>query len=527
MGYDSNTVNATMSNLVNGGGDPSNFYLAYTQSRGGQYAPRGTTPLTPQGGDIGDEKGGGGGGSGGGGGTGGGGTGGSGDDPRLDNDFMKWMRHELARIWGTNTARADQYFQYLNTPEAVGELTRYMSIYREGKPIPEHEAAIIRGGSGSPVGGGREFRDREVEVGGGGGGTWQPTVPPDINIPRRPPGKTWQENVQAWIDEFKRRLGAGEYDPGQFYEFQGQLGLLQNLLDQHNKPTTGPFSDQYLPGQIDPSQYFQTGQLPNAKDYFGTGNLPDASKYFQTEGAPNAKDYFGRLNLPNANEAFAPSFINNYFDTARGNLSGQAGTASSQAANRAAAMAASRGMVNPSGFTAAAASQASAPFANQFGALEEQRALAMQQNAQNLFNALSGQEMAQAGQQANLYNALMGQTQRADTQQQNLYNALMNQNLFGAQQGQNLYNALMGQKQFGAQQGQNLYNALNQQQQQQEAARQFQVGNLFNQNQNRFDQATTLTGLGKLYTTKQTPDWLGTALGGLFNLGSAYLGGKR
>lgn len=168
--------------------------------------------------------------------------------------------------------------------------------------------------------------------------------------------KQWGGKGDEWIRTLLSNLfksfGPGG-DAGQGYEGMGRALLMKELQRMFGgkgpAQSTSPFGENYLPAFADPTQYFQ------------------------------------------------PGLINQAYNTAAGNLGSQMQQAGGQAGNQAAAMAASRGLVNPSGFTMRARSQAQAPFAQQFGGLEAARGkeLAGQQPA--LFNALMQQQGLREG----------------------------------------------------------------------------------------------------------------------------------
>ena len=153
--------------------------------------------------------------------------------------------------------------------------------------------------------------------------------------------------IEQQIQEYMRRLGAGEFNAGQLYEFMGRVGLLRNFQQDNqfaNLSPNDPRSPQYQPPTLDPKAYFN------------------------------------------------PEFINKTFNATAGNINQAGSSMASQARNAAAALGGSRGLVNPSAFTLAAGSRASAPYAAQLGENEANRASALYNMNKDLFGAYKGQQ---------------------------------------------------------------------------------------------------------------------------------------
>ena len=179
-----------------------------------------------------------------------------------------------------------------------------------------------------------------------------------------------QGGVEQQIQEYLRRIGSGEFNAGQLYEFMGRIGLLRNFQGDNavaSLPSYDPQSSQYQPPTIDPKTFFN------------------------------------------------PDFINKTFNATAGNINQAGSSMASQARNAAAALGGSRGLVNPSGFTLAAGSRASAPYAAQLGENEANRAKALYGMNQDLFGAYKGQQ--DFSEDARRFGLNFGQTQT-----QNLFN---------------------------------------------------------------------------------------------------------
>lgn len=115
-----------------------------------------------------------------------------------------------------------------------------------------------------------------------------------------------------------------------------------------------------------------------------------------------------------------PTMLNRYFDTAGGNLSQRQGQSVGRAQATAAALAASRGLLNPSGFVANAGSQMAAPYSEAFGQLEGQRAGALIDQQKQYYNILAGLNALLTGQE-NTERELAIRQQLADLQAGNQY----------------------------------------------------------------------------------------------------------
>lgn len=145
--------------------------------------------------------------------------------------------------------------------------------------------------------------------------------------------------------------GLGNYFGGQSQSdsAEEQRKQAENMMQQENQLRS------------DSAQYLRS-IMPNF-DF----NMPDANKYFGTEG------------------------INKQYDIGRANLNFGMNQAVNDASAQAGALGASRGFANPSGFVSNSANQVRQSYFPQFGALEQQRAGALQGNQANLFQALMAQ----------------------------------------------------------------------------------------------------------------------------------------
>ena len=90
---------------------------------------------------------------------------------------------------------------------------------------------------------------------------------------------------------------------------------------------------------------------------------------------------------------FDPKFIDQYFNSGRGNLARSAGGAVSAAQRTAGAQAGAGNYLNKGAFVTGAGSQARSPYAGAFGQLEQGRAGALQENQQGLFGALNNKAL--------------------------------------------------------------------------------------------------------------------------------------
>lgn len=116
--------------------------------------------------------------------------------------------------------------------------------------------------------------------------------------------------------------------------------------------------------------------------------------------------------LPNPTQYFGTDGINKQYDVARSNLNYNMNQNVSDASSQAGALAASRGFANPSGFVANSANQVRSSFVPQFGALEQGRAGAMQQNQKDMYNAETQKMLSEYLNRFNLVNSFGAPNQR-------------------------------------------------------------------------------------------------------------------
>ena len=123
-----------------------------------------------------------------------------------------------------------------------------------------------------------------------------------------------------------------------------------------------------------------------------TKEMYDADRQREFEAAQYLKDLLPNFNtsMPDPNQYFGTDAINRQFDVSSGNLNRTAMAQAAQSAGQSGALAASRGLANPTGFTSGAFQSTLGQFAPQFGALEANRASALSANQGNLYNALLG-----------------------------------------------------------------------------------------------------------------------------------------
>ncbi len=94
-----------------------------------------------------------------------------------------------------------------------------------------------------------------------------------------------------------------------------------------------------------------------------------------------------KIYAPDSSKYFSDEATNKYYDTAKGNLNQSMLSGVNTAQQSAGASAASRGLANPSAFTAMVGNQASQQWLPQFGQLEQGRAGALLGNQEKRYNA--------------------------------------------------------------------------------------------------------------------------------------------
>ena len=145
--------------------------------------------------------------------------------------------------------------------------------------------------------------------------------------------------------------------------------------------TYGQLQDQLF--KLKQDYHRQFGKDPDEDDWKppdpdGDKEITDGNKYDP-----------GTFSLTDPSAFFDPKFIDQYFNTGRGNLARSAGGAVSAAQRTAGAQAGAGNYLNKGAFVTGAGSQARSPYAGAFGQLEQGRAGALQQNQQGLFGALN------------------------------------------------------------------------------------------------------------------------------------------
>ena len=137
-----------------------------------------------------------------------------------------------------------------------------------------------------------------------------------------------------------------------------------------------------------------------------TKEIYDADRQREYEAAQYLKDLLPNLNLsmPDPTKYLGSDSINRSFDISGGNLNRTALAQAAQSAGQSGALAASRGLANPTGFTSGAFQSTLGQFAPQFGALEANRASALNQGQSDLFRALMGNAQYQNAMRQQGYN---------------------------------------------------------------------------------------------------------------------------
>lgn len=170
------------------------------------------------------------------------------------------------------------------------------------------------------------------------------------------------------------------------------MGLLQDFYKVVTRPyqqatgwaedaVKGVFGD-YSNNKSDRERYNQqlAGQIPQMR-----------------AGLPNLSNMFQQYQSNVMGSVKPPTDLSNYYGQARANLSQNMGNQVADASSQAGALAASRGMANPSAFVANQAQNVRQSFVPQFGALEAEQALRTAQQ-QDEFNRYYTQLLAQLGQ---------------------------------------------------------------------------------------------------------------------------------
>lgn len=112
--------------------------------------------------------------------------------------------------------------------------------------------------------------------------------------------------------------------------------------------------------------------------------------------------------LPDVNQYFGMGALDKYYNIGRQNLTGAMNQGVSDASMQAGALAGARGLANPSGFVSNSANQVRQSFAPQFGALEQSRAGAQNNQLQALYQALMQQRQYQDQSSQNRFQNELG-----------------------------------------------------------------------------------------------------------------------
>lgn len=134
------------------------------------------------------------------------------------------------------------------------------------------------------------------------------------------------------------------------------------------------------------------GTFPPTGDPRDNSQLDNGPGNTQGPG-PNTPYSPAAFNLADPTAFFDPKFIEQYFNTGRGNVARSAGGAVSAAQRTAGAQAGAGNYLNKGAFITGAGSQARSPYAGVFGQLEQGRAGALQENQQGLFGALNNKAL--------------------------------------------------------------------------------------------------------------------------------------
>lgn len=182
-----------------------------------------------------------------------------------------------------------------------------------------------------------------------------------------------QSPLQGWQDqynEFQRRLGSGQYDSGQFSEFQQRSSALQQMI-----------------------------------------------KNYQSQNSANPA-----TQLPDPNQFVNPALTNNYYNQALANLYQSQNKAVGGAQRTAAATAGN--MLSPSAYITGAGSNVRQAYAPAFGQVEQARAGALQNQQTQLYDLLNKKALAERDWEkyGNDYSLALQQFQQQQMQYQNQYN---------------------------------------------------------------------------------------------------------
>ena len=145
------------------------------------------------------------------------------------------------------------------------------------------------------------------------------------------------------------------------------------------------------------------GVLEGGGSYLGGQSAADAAQYGADKQADLARWMYNEdtnkdiaaanyltpflPTLPSGKDYFSPDKVNQFYDKNTANLNFNMGSQVADAQSSAAALAASRGFANPSGFVSSAGQNVRTSFAPQFGLNEANRSQSLMANQDKLYNA--------------------------------------------------------------------------------------------------------------------------------------------
>ena len=216
------------------------------------------------------------------------------------------------------------------------------------------------------------------------------------------------------MPEFNNDNRGGYWSDGDVEYLRNTLHLspdqIRSLVEQYpdgpaSMGPNNPIPDNSRRGQDWTRQYYPDGGTGNGnQDPYGGGGggggqdprnpIDTGGPGTGPVGGPGPVSYSpGAFNLADPTAFFDPKFIDQYFNSGRGNLARSAGGAVSSAQRTAGAQAGAGNYLNKGAFVTGAGSQARSPYAGAFGQLEQGRAGALQENQQGLFGALNNKAL--------------------------------------------------------------------------------------------------------------------------------------
>lgn len=158
----------------------------------------------------------------------------------------------------------------------------------------------------------------------------------------------------------------------------------------------------YTPGQTWEDYW---NQNKDKYAYHGGGDLFGGTRYDEHQARSHYDAYSSQNSINDRytklsdqiDKATNPDWIKNLFNQGTQNLFRAQGQAVGNTGRMAAAQAGGAGFLNPSAFITAMTSNARAPFAAQYGQLQEKQAGALQQNELTKFNLMQLLDRAKAG----------------------------------------------------------------------------------------------------------------------------------